>query len=326
MKKTLLAVLCVVVLVSMLTGVFLFSRQEEEIEGAGTSLNAPVIPTALTRGDAEYPMKRHLRTVLLIGTDSTEEYEEVPEEEQDLYSFHQADFLMLLAVDQDSQTVQTIQLNRDTMAEVPWLDILGRYGGTLSAQLCTAFRYGDGGPSSCRNTVDAVSSLLFDAPIDAYIQLPMSAIPQLNDLVGGVTVTIEEDMTAVDPAFVQGRTLTLTGEQAKRFVRARMALEDDTNTSRMRRQRQYMNAFRAQAEGKVHNDKRFLLHFLNELSGTMQTNLTANQLSDFAEELSVFEIGEIRTPEGELRRGTRFYEFYVDEASLWELVLSAYCG
>ena len=47
-------------------------------------------------------------------------------------------------------------------------------------------------------------------------------------------------MTAIDPAFVQGRTLTLNGTQAESFVRARKSMEDDTNLARMARQRQYL--------------------------------------------------------------------------------------
>ena len=47
------------------------------------------------------------------------------------------------------------------MTEVPWLDVLGNYGGTEYKQLCLAFNYGDGGMKSCRNTVSAVSALLF---------------------------------------------------------------------------------------------------------------------------------------------------------------------
>ena len=66
----------------------------------------------------------------------------------------------------------------------------------------------------------------------------MTAIRVLNDLVGGVSVTMEEDGTQIDPAFVKGATVRLSGSQAEAFVRARMGLENDTNLARMQRQRQ----------------------------------------------------------------------------------------
>ena len=196
-------------------------------------------------------MKSHLQTVLLIGTDSTEGYEEVTEGVKPFYNRHQADFLMLLVMDAEQNTAELLQLNRDTMTDVPWLDVLGKYGGTEYKQLCLAFNYGDGGTASCKNTVNAVSGLLFDAPIQGYIQIPMSAIPALNDLVGGVPVTMTEDLTMIDPAFVQGATVRLTGAQAEAFVRVRSALADDTNLSRMRRQREYLDSFRQRAN--IHN-------------------------------------------------------------------------
>ncbi len=41
------------------------------------------------------------------------------------------------------------------------------------------------------NTVDAVSHLLGDATIDGYAMVNMGAVSVVNDMVGGVTVTIE---------------------------------------------------------------------------------------------------------------------------------------
>ena len=77
---------------------------------------------------------------------------------------------MLLVLDTDANTVQIIQLNRDTMTDVPWLDVLGKYGGTEYKQLCLAFNYGDGGASSCKNTWNAVSGLIFNASLISPIR------------------------------------------------------------------------------------------------------------------------------------------------------------
>ena len=253
MKKGILLLLCAALLGALLLGVLFVhgKTQEAPIENAGTAQNAVVKTKTLTYQGQEYPLKAHLQTVLLIGTDTLEKYEEQTEGVKRFYNHNQADFLMLLAIDQDANTAQLIQLNRDTMTEVPWLDVLGDYGGTEVKQLCLAFNYGDGGRKSCKNTADAVSALLFDLPIDNYIQIPMTAVGPLNDLVGGVPVTIEEDLTAVDPAFQAGQTIRLTGSQAEKFVRARMVLENDTNLARMKRQRAYMDSFQACARAAI---------------------------------------------------------------------------
>jgi len=324
-KKWMLALL--VTALAALLGMALWMNLQEEppVENEGKTVSVAPEQVSLTYKGQEYPMKEHLYTVLLIGTDSAERYEKQENLLQDYYNYNQADFLVLLVQDTEANTTEVIQLNRDTMTDVPWLDVIGNYGGTEFEQLCLAFNSGDGGRASCLNTVDAVSSLLFDAPIDHYIQVPMSAIPVLNNLVGGVPVQIPEDLTAVDPAFVEGTTVYLTGEQAEKFVRARMDLEDDTNLARMSRQRIYLESFRKQAQKAFDSESEFVLKLVEKLGEYMQSDLTAQQLSDLVQNLDRSQVAPIRTADGELIAGAEHYEFFVDETSLWEIVKQAYC-
>lgn len=321
MKKTILLMLCVAILAGLMLGAFLLSG-EKPVENAGTAQNAPV---NLTYQGVEYPMKRHLQTVLLIGTDGTEGQSESADGMLQYYNHSQADFLMLLVLDLEKSTTQIIQLNRDTMTEVPWLDVFGELGGTEVKQLCLSFNYGDGGENSCKNTVNAVSSLLFDAPIQSYIQVPMTAIPVINDIVGGVPVTIPEDLTMVDPAFVQGANVLLNGKQAEAFLRVRYSLPDDTNIARMARHRIYLDSFQKQAKNAYHSDSEFAQKLLKQLTGFLQSNMTAQQITDLIARLDQFEIAPVCHPEGKLKTGMEYYEFYVDEPALWELVKSVYC-
>lgn len=328
MKKFALLLLCVALLAALIAGaVFLTQREEDApIENAGTVQNAAVKTKSLTYNGQEYPMKTHLQTVLLIGTDAVEAYEQTTEGVKPFYNYNQADFLTLLVLDTDNNTAEILQLNRDTMTDVPWLDVLGEYGGTEYKQLCLAYNYGDGGPKSCRNTVSAVSSLLFDAPIDYYMQVPMTAIPVLNDVVGGVPITFQEDMTDIDPAFVKGATVRLDGSQAEKFVRSRMGLSDDTNTYRMERQLQYLDSFQNCAREAIDTDSQFVLTLLEKLSDYLQTNLTGDQLVNFITQLDESEISPIRPPQGTLTLKDGHYAFYVDLDPTWEDVKRAYCG
>lgn len=327
MKKIVILLVCVALLAALIAGASFMAKKDAEapIENAGTAQNAAVKQKSMTYDGQEYPMKPHLQTVLLIGTDALEAYEEKTEGVKPFYNYHQADFLTLVVLDTDNNTAEILQLNRDTMTDVPWLDVLGNYGGTEFKQLCLAYNYGDGGMKSCKNTVNAVSSLLFDAPIDHYIQIPMTAIGVLNDLVGGVPVTIEEDMTAVDPTFTEGAAVWLDGPQAEKFVRARMSLENDTNLARMKRQRQYLDSFQKRARDAFNSDSDFLVKLLEKLSEFLQSDLTAQQLSDLVTRLDNSEISPIRYAEGELKQGEQYYEFYPTESSLWDMVKRAYC-
>lgn len=328
MKKIVLLLVSAALLAGLVLGAQILTKKDADVpvENAGTAQHAVVKPKTLTYEGQEYPMKENLQTVLLIGTDSVDPYDEETAGYGVKYNWNQADFMVLLVLDTDGNKAQLIQLNRDTITPVPQRDMLGRYTETTDMHLALSFNYGDGGAMSCKNTVQAASMLLFDAPIDHYIQIPMSAIGVLNDLVGGVPVTIQEDLTAADPAFTEGSTIHLTGAQAERFVRARMELENDTNLARMARQRQYMDSFQAQARKAINTDSNFVMKLLEKLSAYLQSDMTAQQLSELVTRLDQGEIAPIRAAEGELKLGEEYYEFYVDKASLWELVRAAYCG
>ena len=68
-----------------------------------------------------------------------------------------------------------------------------------------------------------------------------------------------------------------------------------------------------------------MIKMLEKLSEYLQSNLTAQQLSDLVTRLDKSQISPIRFAEGELKKGEEYYEFYPDEASLWEMVRNAYC-
>lgn len=152
----------------------------------------------------------------------------------------QADVQILLVVDDSAETWQMLQINRDSIVDVPVLGITGRAIRTIRQQITLAHAYGDGGMDSCRNAVTAVSNMLGGQSIDGFLALNMGGLAILNDFVGGVTVTIESDFSDVDPSLVMGQTITLSGQQAYNFIRYRKGVDDQTNLARMERHRQYM--------------------------------------------------------------------------------------
>lgn len=324
-KKWIVLLLSVVLTTLLCLAFWMNSQEEPPVENVGKTVSVAPEQSVLIYKNQEYPLKKNLHTVLLIGTDGTERYEKKEGLLQDYYNYSQADFLILLVQDTETNTTEVIQLNRDTMTDVPWLDVIGNYGGTEFQQLCLAFNSGDGGRDSCLNTVNAVSSLLFDAPIQHYIQVPMSAISAMNNMVGGVPVEIPEDLTEVDPAFQAGATICLNGDQAEKFVRARMTLENDTNMARMNRQRIYMESFRIQAQKALNSESEFALKLVEKLGEFLQSDLTAQQLSDLVQSLDQGSVSPFRVADGELIEGAEYYEFFVDEDSLWEIVKQAYC-
>lgn len=328
-KHKYIVLLCVLLLAAMAVIAAVAERRanQEYIENAGTSEHAAKPPTALEYAGETTNLKEHMDTVLLIGTDTTGTQPQYNEDDiVPYYNYEQADFLVLLVLDNDAQTCGIIQLNRDTMTDVPWLSVTGDVGGTSYEQLALAHTYGSGREDSCVNTRNAVSQLLFDAPIDHYMAFTMDAVPIVNDLVGGVTVTVEDDLTPVDATLTQGAVVTLRGEQALHFVRARMTVGDGLNASRMRRQRTYFDGFQKSARAALNSDSELAMKLVEKLSDYMVTDMTADGIGRLAEKLDKYEIGEVRFAKGDNIQGKEFYEFYVDKDDLWRIVREEMCG
>lgn len=153
----------------------------------------------------------------------------------------QADVQLLLVVDRFNGTWQVLQVNRDSMVQVPVLGVTGTEVGSEYQQIALAHAYGDGLERSCENNVTAVSRLLNNQYINGYMSLNMDAISVLNDAVGGVEVTLLDDFSHMDASLGKGKTVTLSGDQAVAYVRGRQGVGDETNLSRMARQEQYLN-------------------------------------------------------------------------------------
>ena len=237
----------------------------------------------------------------------------------------QSDFLMLVVMDENTNECNILNLNRDIMTPIQRLGFGGSVTGVYTAQLALAHTYGRGGEDSARNVIQAVSNLLGGVPIDHYMSLTMSSICKLNDLVGGVTVTILEDFTMEDPALIQGREVTLTGEQAKIYVHGRKVIGDGTNLGRMERHEQYLQAFYRQfLKASREGGAEFLTRVLMTVGTSFRSDLDFDALNQLRELLPSCKINPFRSLEGELVLGEEFYEYYVDEEALQQQVIELF--
>ena len=268
-----------------------------------------------------YVPKDGVETLLLIGLDSQGKLNS-----STAYTNSQmADFLALFVFDETLESCQVIQLNRDTMAEIPTLGMTGERTGYLNAQLAMAYSYGDGLTQSGRNTVNAVSHFLYDVEVDHYIAINMDAVSKLNDLVGGVRVEVLDDFTGVDDTLVKGETVTLKGAHALTYVRGRTGVGDETNVARMARQRQYMEAFGTALRAAYAKSKdEFVLKAYGAIADYMVTDCSVNALSETAERLSSYKVAGVITPEGESVQGEKYMEFYADAAALKTTVVTLF--
>ncbi len=267
----------------------------------------------------EYVKKENIETVLVLGLDKFED----PETKR---SGDQADFLMLFVFDNDSKKYSAVHINRDTMANVNRLDISGNKLGSDLVQIALAYNYGydNSEKVNCRNTADAVSELLLDISVDHYLSVTMDSVSVVNDLVGGVEVTVLDDFSGIDETLIKGEKVTLMGNKALTYVRTRYGLEDSTNSTRMARQKQYIDALHDKAASLSKEDEEFVLKMVDKLDDYVVYDFTDFRMKEFAEKLDQYEYEGILDIEGETKLGEEFIEFYPEEESIQRLVIDLF--
>ncbi len=328
-KKTMRAVIEIIIAVLVIIAVYFIirgmDRHDVRIRQAATENEMQRVwkefqekPVSIKLHKKTWKFAHPVQTYLFIGTDKSGNEDAEGEE----YHGSMADALMLVVVDKEEKTYGILQLNRDTITEVPMLLQDGSANASAQMQLCTAHWYGKDKAASCDNTVETVSKMLGGLPIDGYYALKMDAMPLLNHEVGGVTVTLEDDMTKLDPAMKKGATLTLTDRQAELLMQSRYVMDDDRNTQRMRRQQIFLNAFMKKIKKQNTGDINAAVKLYDRLRPYATTDIKMNDLTALLKDMQGYTDKGIITIDGtskigeKLHDGKKHWEFYMDEDSL----------
>lgn len=301
------------------SGLLLLNRWEQQTVFLPEPQQEQTVPGQVTYQDQTYVPKRNVENILVMGLDKYQ----ADEAAVGYLNDQQADFLMLLVLDHGQNRCDLLQLNRDTMTRIQRLGIGGGVAGSFTGQLALSHTYGSGGSDSCLNTTAAVSELLGGVYIDHYVALTMDAVSKLNDMAGGVTVEVMDDLTAVDPALVKGSRVRLTGDQALTYVRSRGGLEDSSNLRRMQRQSQYIAALLEQMQQRAGQTPFTAKEFL-EVAKYSQSDLTAHQMEQMSLKLTEYTFAPITAIDGKAVKGEQFMEFYADEASIEQAVMKLF--
>lgn len=322
-KRITLLLLAIVLLAAAALAAFALlnarGNQGETIRG---SLEGRLTGTPqLDIGGTQYPYNRDLVNILVMGIDRPSG----EDRKLSLRSSGQADFLLLITINEEARTVDLLHIDRDTMADITILSVLGQDAGTRLAQICLAHGFGGTRDRSSQLTAEAVSKLLFGVPIDRYVSINMSDVGAIADSLGGVPVIIEEDLTIIDPGFVKGSEVLLTGEQANRFVRNRYFVSDGSNQARMARQQLFMRSFQNKLTAELAKGQSAAEKLYDQLSPYLFTSLTKGYIINILNRTRGFSVGGISTIDGLHRVSANgFMEFHPDQASLQSHVKAAF--
>lgn len=266
-----------------------------------------------------YNINKEISTICFMGidqrtTDATDE---------------NADFINLAAVDEKSKIISVIPISRETMCDINIYDDSGNFVQTENKQICLAFGYGKDEHDRCKNVMTSVSRLCYNIPIASYFALDLDAISILNDDIGGVTVTSNITFTSKEDGrtISEGEDVTLKGQEAEQYVRARDTSVLESNNYRMERQQQYLKSFLSTLVPAAKKD----LGVITDLYGTVTTHsitdLTLPKITYLSSSaLSIISSSQdinFKKIDGNIESGTNA-EFYPDDKSLLETILSVF--
>ncbi|MGW2619219.1 LCP family protein [Streptomyces sp. NPDC001500] len=199
----------------------------DEAAAAELARYAKERPTSLVKG---------AQNVLLIGSDSrsgdgNDEYGRDSGTER-------SDTTILLHLAAGRHSATAVSLPRDLMVDVPGCR---RPDGTRTEPVFSMFNYAfQAGGSACTiRTVEKLTGIR----IDHHVVVDFSGFKDMVDAVDGVEVCLSEPISdkAARLRLPAGR-VTLDGEQALGYVRARKSLGNGSDTGRMDRQQRFLGA------------------------------------------------------------------------------------
>lgn len=184
-------------------------------------------PTALVKG---------AQNILLIGSD-TRAGDGNTRYGRDSGT-ERSDTMILLHLAANRRSATAVSLPRDLMVDVPGCR---RPDGSRTEPMFAMLNYAyqTGGPACTVRTVEKLT----DIRIDHHVVVDFSGFKAMVDAVDGVELCLKKPVNDKDAGLrLPAGRVTLDGEQALGYVRARKSLGDGSDTDRMERQQRFLGA------------------------------------------------------------------------------------
>jgi len=205
-----------------------------KLEGNITPDDATAAELARFEKDRPTALVKDALNVLLIGSDSRAgaengRYGHDPGTER-------SDTVILLHLSAGRRSATAVSIPRDLMVDVP---DCRRRDGSRSAPMFTQFNaaFEVGGPACTIRTVEKLT----DVRVDHHVVVDFEGFKDMVDAVDGVEVCLNEPIDDKDAHLrLPAGRVTLDGEQALGYVRARKTLGDGSDTGRIERQQRFL--------------------------------------------------------------------------------------
>lgn len=269
-----------------------------------------------------YEYNQKILTFLVMGIDKREKVELA----KDGISGGQSDALFLVVCNPTHKKISVISIDRNTMTTIDKYDVDGNYLGKVEAQITLQYGYGDGMGVSAERTKECVSNLFYNLPIHGYVSLNLGGITAVNDTLGGVEIEVIEDLSHINEetkVLVKGETVHLEGELAYFYLQYRDITQAESAVARLERQNQYISLLKNQLVTQLKKNPFIVRDLFNVAKDYMVTDLSLEEMVYIAATVLPysFDINNMYSIDGETIKQTQFEEFYIDEQSLYDIII-----
>lgn len=276
--------------------------------------NNGVWGSTVTIDGKTWKLNRKQKVVLAMGVDSKESVQSM---NQYAVGGH-ADTILLLILNDEDRTIRMVEISRDTMVEVDVYDQDRKHLYSGPMQLTLQYAVSDSPQRGCMLMKRKVSEMLYGLPIDSYFSVTLDGLVTAVDIMGGLTVTMEQDWTQIDPKYTAGTQITMDSAEAERFVRYRDTNTSGSNNVRMQRHDWLIKTVFQQLS---HTDSDMPERLLEELDPYIETDMDAEVLK----KMMTYALldGSVKLP-GETILGDEHDEYYLDEDALEGVLLELF--
>lgn len=327
MKRKLINLIALILCVLVAAAIFFFVKKDraeyertaqeakekaEEMNGSQNGIDL------ISYNGKKYKGNTSIKSYLFIGVDERED--DFVDEELTPGTAGQADCLILLVLNTDTNEANILQINRNAMTELDIYNELGAVDKTVTGPVCLQYAYSTGGKRSCIAQRKTVEELLFNISIDGYLTMSLPGIADINDALGGVDVTMENDYTWIDPSFTEGSTVHLEGEAATHFVQYRDKSVFNSVQDRMNRQTAYVTSL---INSMKNTDGESVAGKISQFIGsTILTDLKSSELNELVK--YDYNTDNVLYLPGEMVQGEEYEEYNVDNTELQEMIINLF--
>lgn len=283
--------------------------------------------------DKIYEYKEDTINFLLLGIDKKGELQR----KTDLSDWDagQADAVFVVSLDPKEKKASVIGIPRNSMAYIEMFDENASSLGYIFNQICLQYGYAGGGELGLEATKRVVSECLYHLPIHGACAINFDAIGIVTDRMGGVEVTIKEDLSILGPEYKVGNQVVIKGSNTVDYLIYRDTSVIGSPTTRLSREKEFLEAMIHKAIVCVKKDPGIVSDIYHAIMPYMNTDITLDKAVYLAmnsldykidddcfyqlqgEDKEVIGLGEF----GEERT---FNDFYLDEEYSLETVIKVF--